>query len=141
MRARAVSDARAAIAGCDIIISSIPHGSDGAGQLDANWVEPGTFVASVDLGFGWQRGSLAAFDRTVTDDREMSTVGPKGTLNYDGPFAAELCDLVTGRVAGRESASERNALIFSGTGIADLASAIVVYEAAIAKGIGTRLSL
>jgi ornithine cyclodeaminase/alanine dehydrogenase-like protein (mu-crystallin family) len=141
LRARAVSDARAAIAGCDIIISSIPHGSDGAGQLDANWVEPGTFVASVDLGFGWQRASLAAFDRTVTDDREMSTVGPKGTLNYDGPFAAELSDLVTGRVAGRESADERNALIFSGTGIADLASAIVVYEAAIARGIGTRLSL
>ena len=141
LRARAVSDARAAIAGCDIIISSIPHGSDGAGQLDANWVEPGTFVASVDLGFGWQRASLAAFDRTVTDDREMSTVGPKGTLNYDGPFAAELSDLVTGRVAGRESASERNALIFSGTGIADLASAIVIYEAAIAKGIGTRLPL
>ena len=141
LRARAVSDARAAIAGCDIIISSIPHGSDGAGQLDANWVEPGTFVASVDLGFGWQRASLAAFDRTVTDDREMSTVGPKGTLNYDGPIAAELSDLVTGRVAGRESADERNALIFSGTGIADLASAIAVYEVAIARGIGTRLPL
>src|SRR5882724_9305011 len=43
LRARAVSDARAAIAGCDIIISSIPHGSTGAGQLDANCVEPGTF--------------------------------------------------------------------------------------------------
>jgi len=141
LRARAVSDARSAIAGCDIIISSIPHGSTGAGQLDANWVEPGAFVASVDLGFGWQRASLAAFDRTVTDDREMSTVGPKGTLNYDGSFAAELSDLVTGRVAGRESAGERNALIFSGTGIADLASAIVMYEAAIARGIGTRLPL
>ena len=141
LRARAVSDARAAIAGCDIIISSIPHGSTGAGQFDANWVEPGAFVASVDLGFGWQRASLAAFDRTVTDDREMSTVGPKGTLNYDGPIAAELSDLVTGRVAGRESANERNALIFSGTGIADLASAIVVYETAIAKGIGTGLPL
>lgn len=124
-----------------MIISSIPHGSDGAGQLNANWDEPGTFVASVDLGFGWQRASLAAFDRTVTDDREQSTVGPKGTLNYDGPFAAELSDLVTRRVTGRESANERNALIFSGTGIADLASAIVIYEAAIAKGIGTRLSL
>jgi ornithine cyclodeaminase/alanine dehydrogenase len=109
--------------------------------FDANWVEPGTFVASVDLGFGWQRASLAAFDRTVTDDREMSTVGPKGTLNYDGPIAAELSDLVTGRVAGRESADERNALIFSGTGIADLASAIAVYEVAIARGIGTRLPL
>jgi ornithine cyclodeaminase/alanine dehydrogenase len=141
LRACAVSDPRAVIRGCDIIISSVPHGSASAGQLDANWVEPGTFVASVDLGFGWRRASLAAFDRTVTDDREQSTVGPTGTLNYDGPFAAELSDLVTGRVAGRESTSERNALIFSGTGIADLASAIVIYETALATGIGTKLPL
>ena len=139
--ARAVSDPRAAIAGSDIIVSSIPHGSATAGQLDANWVEPGTFVASVDLGFGWRRDSLSAFDRTVTDDHEQSTVGPKGTLNYDGPFAAELCDLVAGRQPGRAHAAERNALIFSGTGIADLASAILVYETALAKGIGTTLPL
>ena len=92
------------IGGCDIVISSVPHGSASAGQFDANWVAPGTFVAAVDLGFAWQRASLAAFDRTVTDDREQSTVGPTGTLNYDGPFAAELSDLVAGRVAGRESA-------------------------------------
>lgn len=141
LQARAVADPRAAIAGCDIVVSSIPHGSATAGLLDAHWVEPGTFVASVDLGFGWRRESLAAFDRTVTDDREQSTVGPKGTLNYDGPFAAELCELVAGRVPGRLTPTERNAFIFSGTGIADLASAIVVYETALAEGIGTRLPL
>lgn len=141
LEAEAVTDPRAAVSGCDIVISSVPHGSDSAGKMDANWVEPGTFVASVDLGFGWRRETLAAFDRTVTDDREQSTVGPKGTLNYDGPFAAELCELVAGRVKGREHRDERNALIFSGTGIADLASAIVVYETALAKGIGVRLAL
>lgn len=141
LQARAVADPRDAIAGCDIVISSIPHGSASAGALDANWVEPGTFVAAVDLGFGWRRETLAAFDRTVTDDREQSTVGPAGVLNYDGPFSAELCDLVADRVPGRLGPSERNALIFSGTGIADLASAIVVYETALAKGIGTRLPL
>lgn len=141
LEARAVADPRQAVAGCGIVVSSIPHGSAGGGFLDAGWVEPGTFVASVDLGFGWRRDSLAAFDRTVTDDREQSTVGPKGTLNYDGPFAAELCEILAGRVRGREHPDERNALIFSGTGIADLASAIVVYEAALAKGIGTRLAL
>lgn len=141
LEARAVSNPREAIAGCDIVVSSIPHGSAEGGLLDAAWVEPGTFVASVDLGFGWRRDSLAAFDRTVTDDAEQSTVGPRGTLNYDGPFAAELCDLVAGRVPGRLGRAERNALIFSGTGIADLASALVVYEAAVSRGIGTRLPL
>lgn len=141
LEARAVTDPRAAVAGCGIVVSSIPHGAAGAGQLDAGWVEPGTFVASVDLGFGWRRDSLSAFDRTVTDDREQSTVGPNGTLNYDGPFAAELCEVVAGRVRGREHPDERNALIFSGTGIADLASAVLIYETALARGIGARLPL
>ncbi len=139
LQARAVADPRAAISGCDIVVSSIPHGASATGQLDAAWVEPGTFVASVDLGFGWRRDSLSAFDRTVTDDHEQSSVGPGGTLNYDGPFFAELCELVAGRKPGRESDAERNALIFSGTGLADLASALIVYQAAMAKGIGTLL--
>lgn len=138
---RVATDARDAIAGADIVVSSIPSGSTGAGQMDAAWVEPGTFVASVDLGFGWRRDSLAAFDRTVTDDHEQSTVGPKGTLNYDGPFVGELCEIVAGKVPGRLSAAERNTLIFSGTGIADLACAILVFETALARGIGTRLPL
>ncbi len=139
LEARAVTDPREAIAGCDIVVSSIPHGATATGQLDAGWVEPGTFVASVDLGFGWRRDSLAAFDRTVTDDHEQSTTGPGGTLNYDGPFFAELSELVAGAKPGRESPAERNALIFSGTGLADLAAAVIVYEAARAKGIGTWL--
>ena len=139
LQGRAVSDPRAAIAGCDIVISSIPHGSAHNGQLDANWVEPGTFVSSVDLGFGWRRDSLGAFDRTVTDDREQSTAGPNGVLNYDGPFAGDIADLVSGRIAGRTNRDERNALIFSGAGLADLAAAAFIYEAARTKGIGTRL--
>lgn len=139
LEARVLDDAQAAIAESEIIVSSIPHGSLGAGQLDAGWVRPGTFVASVDLGFGWRRDSLSVFDRTVTDDFDQSTVGPKGTLNYDGPISAELADLLAGRAVGRETSAERNALIFSGTGIADLASAILVYETAIARGIGTLL--
>ena len=63
----------------------------------------------------------------MTDDREQSTAGPNGILNYDGPFAGDIADLVSGRIAGRTSRDERNALIFSGAGLADL------------KGIGTRL--
>jgi ornithine cyclodeaminase/alanine dehydrogenase len=37
--------------------------------------------------------------------------------------------------------TERNALIFSGTGLADVAVAAALYEAALAKGLGTVLPL
>lgn len=141
LEAEVVTDPRAAVSAADIVVSSVPARAAGAGGLDAAWVRPGTFVAAVDLGFGWERSSLALFDRTVTDDREQSTTGPTGTLNYDGTFTAELSEVVAGRVPGRLHRDERNALIFSGTGIADLAAAVLVYETARAKGIGTTLPL
>lgn len=141
LEAEVAADPRAVMAGSDIVVTSVPSRSEGAGGLDGAWVRPGTFVASVDLGFGWRRNSLAALDRTVTDDHEQSTTGPQGTLNQDSPIGAELCDVVAGRVPGRLDSSERNALIFSGTGIADLAAASLIYETALAAGIGTRLPL
>ncbi|MEI8145330.1 MAG: ornithine cyclodeaminase family protein, partial [Alphaproteobacteria bacterium] len=116
-------------------------GAAGGGFLQGDWVSPGTFVAAVDLGFGWRRESLSAFDRTFTDDHEQSTTRPGGTLNFDGPFTGEIADLVSGRMPGRLAETERNALIFSGTGLADVAVAAALYEAALAKGLGTVLPL
>lgn len=141
LEAEVVADPRQVMAMSDIVVSSVPSRADGAGALDGAWVKPGTFVAAVDLGFGWRRNSLATLDRTVTDDHEQSTTGPNGTLNQDSPIGAELCDVVAGKVPGRASPEERNALIFSGTGIADLAAASLIYATAVERGLGTRLPL
>ncbi|MEI8147404.1 MAG: ornithine cyclodeaminase family protein, partial [Alphaproteobacteria bacterium] len=64
LRAEVTESPEAAVKGADIVISSVPHGAAGGGFLQGDWVSPGTFVAAVDLGFGWRRKSLGGFDRT-----------------------------------------------------------------------------
>jgi ornithine cyclodeaminase/alanine dehydrogenase len=130
-----------AVEGLDIVVSSVPHGLKENPICDPAWVSPGTFVAMVELGYAWKRESMAAFDRVVTDDVEQSAPGGSEQLNYRGAYAGEIADLVSGRIKGRLSTDERNALVFSGIGLADTAAAVAVYETAVAKGLGTILPL
>jgi len=141
LEARAVADPRAAVNGQDIVVTSIPHTSAQARFLDAADVSPGTFVSMVDLGFGWRKDTLTGFDRVVTDNIRQSGPGGAEKLNFDGTYAGDLADVVSGRLPGRMSGGERSALIFAGTGHVDLAAAVAVYEAACAKGLGTMLPL
>jgi ornithine cyclodeaminase/alanine dehydrogenase len=141
LAASAVTDPRDAVRGHDIVVSSVPPASPTGRFLDAADVSPGTFVSMVDLGFGWRRGTLGRFDRLVTDNIAQS--GPNGseTLNFEGPYAGDLADVIGKRIPGRASAEERNALIFAGTGHVDAAAAIAVFGAACGAGIGTLLPL
>lgn len=122
-------------------MSSVPHTSPDAQFLDAGEVSPGTFVSMVDLGFGWRRETLMHFDRVLTDNLEQS--GPRGTerLNFEGDYAGDLADIVSGRIPGRRSPEERTALVFAGTGLVDAAAAAVVFEKAVERGLGTLLAL
>jgi ornithine cyclodeaminase/alanine dehydrogenase len=129
------------VTGVDIVVSSVPHGASENPILDAAWVSHGTFVSMVELGYAWKRDTLAAFDRVVTDDVAQSAPGGKEQLNYVGTYAGEIADLVSGRILWRATSDERSALVFSGIGLADTAAAVVLYEAAVAKQIGTLLPL
>jgi ornithine cyclodeaminase/alanine dehydrogenase-like protein (mu-crystallin family) len=139
--AEAVTDPRDAVRGQDIVVTSVPHASTSSRFLDAADVSPGAFVSMVDLGFGWRKETLGAFDRVVTDNMAQSGPGGSEKLNFDGTYAGDLADVIGGRIPGRISAEERNALIFAGTGHVDAAAAIEVFEAACARGIGTLLPL
>jgi len=134
------SDPLQAIGEVDIVVSSVPHAAPGNRYLDARRLSPGTFVAMVDLGYGWDAATLGALDRVVTDDLAQSTSGGE-KLNYNGSFAGDLADLAAGRIVGRASPEERNAFVFGGVGLADVAAAVAVYERAVAKGIGRILPL
>jgi ornithine cyclodeaminase/alanine dehydrogenase len=141
LEARATTNPREAVAGMDIVVTTVPHKSVGDLALDAAWLAPGAYAAMADLGYSWTRPSLSALARVVTDDVEQS--GPNGSekLNYQGAFAGELADLVAGKIKGRETADERNAFIFSGVGLADTLPAALVYERAVAAGRGMVLPL
>ena len=63
-----VSDAASAVAGADLVVTSVSQSGAFAPALDPRGLEPGVFVAMVDLGRSWDRAGLAAFDRLVVDD-------------------------------------------------------------------------
>lgn len=141
LAAEVVTDPNRAIAGVDIVISSVPHAMASGGFLDARGVSRGTFVAMVDIGYSWIRDTIRELDRVFTDDIADAKPGGAEKLNYDGAYVGDLAELISGKVAGRLSTEERNAFIFAGSGLADVGAAVAVYERAVAKGIGRVLPL
>ena|SRR5438128_1925979 len=134
-------DPRQAVEDHDIVISSIPLGSERTKFLDAHWIRPGGFASMVDLGYAWDRDSLRALGVVVTDELDPATRLPTEALNYDGEYTAELSELVAGRAMPATAAGSRKALIFGGTGLADTAAAIAIYRRAVERRIGRLLPM
>ncbi len=133
LEAEAVEDPRAAVAGMDIVVTSTPVVPPTEPFLDAAWLEAGAFAAMVDLGLSWISASLPALDLVVTDD--IAQAGSE-RLAYGEPYHGEVAGLVAGSLSGRENPSQRNALVFAGLGLADVAVAAAVYERAKEGGFG-----
>ena len=138
LEAVAVDDPRAAVEDMDMVITSTPVAPRTAPFLDAAWLASGSFAALVDLGVSWHAETLPALDRVVTDD-----IAQSGSENvaYPEPYDGEVADLVSGRLAGRESADQRTALVFAGLGLADVALGGALYERAMERGVGRVLPL
>jgi ornithine cyclodeaminase/alanine dehydrogenase len=138
LAAEAVEDPRDAVAGMDIVISSTPVVPPTPPFLDAAWLEAGSFAGMVDLGLSWISESLTALDLVVTDD--IAQAGSE-RLTYGEPYHGEVAGLVAGSVPGRETPAQRNALVFAGLGLADVAVAAAVYERAKETGVGRVLPM
>jgi ornithine cyclodeaminase/alanine dehydrogenase len=132
--ASATDDPRRAVSDVDVVVTSVPHVALAESFLDAGWAAPGTFITMVDLGYSWRRETLPVLDLIMTDAFDPG--GGVSGLNLDARPAADIADLVSGKVPGRRGPNERTALIFSGTGLADAAVARLAYERAIERGVG-----
>jgi ornithine cyclodeaminase/alanine dehydrogenase-like protein (mu-crystallin family) len=87
----------------------------------------------VDLGLSWISEGLPALDLVVTDDIAQASAE---RLAYPEPYHGEVAGLVAGSVPGRENPAQRNALVFAGLGLADVAVAAALYERAKTRGVG-----
>lgn len=138
--AETTRESRRAVAGLDVVVTSVPASADLTPFLDPDWIAQGAFVSAVDLGRSWTAEPIAHLDLVATDDRAQSeALGLAGKLVTAGPFHADLAELASGAHPGRRKAQERTLFVFAGDAIADLASAGVVYEAALRRGLGLRL--
>ena len=143
----AVSDYRDAVARSDIIVTCTPSREPLLGAAD---IPAGCFVAGVGADSDTKHElapDLLAGGTLVVDVLEQcARIGDLHHALDAGAMTrehvhAELAEVVVGRRPGRRSQTEITVFDSTGTALQDVASALLVYERAVAKGRGTVVQL
>jgi ornithine cyclodeaminase/alanine dehydrogenase len=116
-----------AVTGADLVISSVTYSANLAPFLDANWLKPGSFSAIVDLAVPWKKESFAVLDQITIDDLEQEATLPNKLVPAEY-VTGDLSGLVLGKFAGRSQDSDRNAFIFRGHAMGDLALSALAFQ-------------
>jgi alanine dehydrogenase len=142
-----VIDHAEAVRSSDICVTCTPSRQP---FLFREHVKPGTFVAAVGADSPDKQeldpGLLAAAVVVVDALEQCAAIGElhhaldAGAVTRESVHA-ELADLVTGRKAGRGSDDEITIFDSTGTALEDVAAAAVVYEKAVAAGVGLTVAL
>ena len=131
---RVEEDAGTAIAGVDIVVSSVPGAPEFRPFLDAGRLLPGAFAIGVDLGRSWIPETFTAFDRIAVDDLRRHAASPMVTA---APVDADLHSLLA--EPRRTDRTARTAFMFGGVGLGDLAAASICLQRARERGVGVML--
>jgi alanine dehydrogenase len=142
LEARVAMEAKAAVAGQHIVVTSVPDAPGGLEPfLSAEWLSPGSFAALVDLGRSWKPDGFAGVEHRLVDDRAQAEASAAyRKLTPAGPYTADLLDLARDSRLGRRASEERAVFTFQGLALADLAVAALAYDTAASVGIGMLLS-
>ncbi|NKB76556.1 MAG: ornithine cyclodeaminase family protein [Gammaproteobacteria bacterium] len=140
LKAVACDSPEQAVAGADLIVTSIPMTIEVDPFIDCNWLKPGAFVSSTDMGLPFMTKTLSVLDRIIIDDfeQERSMPNPMAPTEL---ISGDITSLVTGNSVGRGSENERTMFLFRAVVLGDLALSALAYQTAIEKSIGTVLSL
>ena len=147
IQARAVDEPVEGARESDIVITCTPAQRWFLGRAD---VRPGTFVAAVGADHEYKQEiepELLAASTVVVDVLEQAaTMGDlhhalDAGLMMRQDVYAELGAIVAGKHPGRRSGEEIIVFDSTGTALQDVAAAAVVYERAVADGVGIRVAL
>jgi len=142
LEAEIADDPRQAVVGQDIVISSVPESPGLTPFLKAEWLSPGAFASLVDLGRCWRLDGFESIDFRLVDDRAQAEASRHyRKLTPDGPYDADLQEMVANPDMSRRTEYERVVFTFQGLAIADLAVAALVFEAAQKASVGTLLQI
>ncbi len=137
-----VDEPRRAVTGCDIVVTAGPILRTPHATIKAGWLDAGAFASLVDFDSYWDRAALAEADKFCTDDvPQLQHYQQVGYFQDIPPIYASLGELVTGQKPGRQSPTERTMTANLGLALDDMATAPLVYQRAVARGIGTWLPL
>ena len=137
-----VDEPRQAVAPADIVVTSGPILKQPTPTIERDWLRAGAFASAVDYDSYWTGEALAQMDRIATDDHaQFRFTRELGYLRETPEPYADLGELVTGRMPGRQSADERTLAMNLGLALDDMAVAPSVLSRAKQMGLGTWLEL
>lgn len=137
-----VTQPRDAVAGCDIVVTAGPILKEPHATIQADWLEKGAFASPVDFDSYWHPDALVQADKFCTDDTpQLRYYQEVGYFQHIPAIHADLGELVAGKRPGREREDERNICCNLGLAIDDMATAILIYQRAVERGIGTWVPL
>ncbi len=137
-----VGQPRDAVTGCDVVVTAGPILKEPHATIQAGWLEAGAFASPVDFDSYWHPDALAQADKFCTDDTaQLRYYQQVGYFRRIPPVHADLGEIVSGKRPGRERDDERIICCNLGLAIDDMATAILIYQQAVERGIGTWLPL
>jgi len=138
----ACSNPREACREADIIVTAGPISKHPTPVIENEWLRDGAFLAPLDLDSYVKPEVFTAATKYFTDDVEQhqyfKKVGYFANLREpDG----DLGELLSGKISGRAQENELIVVMNVGLALEDIATAMVVYQQAKAKGLGVSLPL
>jgi len=141
-----VDSAEEAVRGAEIVVTATTNVVEPI--IRDGWLAPGTYYAHVS-GYECEYDVIRHADKVLVDDWDLVKARMVSTIALmwrDGEFAdgdlyAEFGEVVGGQKPGREN--DQEVIIFSpiGLGLHDVAVASRIYETAVAKGLGQKVTL
>lgn len=113
--------------------------------IEHGWLRTGAHVSSVGMGPEIDDATMAAADRVLVEWREAGEHAPPAGAHelqsLDGDALIEVGDVVAGRVAGRTDEAELTIYKSTGHAVEDIVTARLVYDRALAAGVGTVIEI
>src|SRR5262249_31115609 len=124
----------------DMVVTSGPILKHPRPVIEAGWLARGAFASAVDFDSYWQGNALRQANKLPTDDlAQMHYYRQEGYFQDTPEPYADLGEISAAKKPGRESDEERIISINLGLALDDMATAILIYEKAVERGIGTEL--
>lgn len=137
-----VDEPRAAVSGCDMVVTAGPILHTPHATIKAGWLDAGAFASLVDFDSFWDGPAMQEVDKFCTDDiPQLEYYRSVGYFQQIPPIYAGLGELVAGLKPGRETPHERTIACNLGLALDDMAAAPIVYRRALERGIGVWLEL
>ncbi|MBS1895705.1 MAG: ornithine cyclodeaminase family protein [Actinobacteria bacterium] len=136
---KASGTAEEAVVGADVVISAIGHQPEPV--LRGSWLGPGALALPLEGEAAWDDAAFTEVERLIADDREVFEEGfRRNRPSRPMPSVhAELAEVVAGTAPGRRSDDERIIDSNNGIGVLDLALGRMIFDRAVAGGVGTSL--